>query len=225
MKQLMCNSTSPLPPLDPLGPQDLKLRLSNRGFNRPPGAGASCLVFGDVDEAARAGLQRLATASGAGGGDWLHIFAPAAAVESVSVRTPAHEFSIGGAAAAAALDAAPAAAAPPLARAAADAAAPPPRPGSPPAVVHLLVHKSARVAWRHVAGSGAFELTISSPSDGAADDTRDLLRKVEDATGVSLQDGQHKVVFGTQVRRGRVLLYMRACLRACWHVPSPLWLR
>ncbi|KIZ00542.1 hypothetical protein MNEG_7416 [Monoraphidium neglectum] len=179
--------------------KDLKLHMLNRGFTRPPGAGSSCLVFGELDERARADLV---TASSAGGGDWLHIFAPAAAVESVSVRTLLQEFSLsggGGGGGGGAPCGAPAAAASPaadplpLVPAAAAAAA------TPPAMVHVLVHKSARVAWRRM-GDGLFELSISSPPGAPpCDDTRHLMRKVEDATGVSLRDGQHKLVYGTQV--------------------------
>ncbi|KAI8468286.1 MAG: phosphatidylinositol 3 and 4-kinase-domain-containing protein [Monoraphidium minutum] len=169
--------------------KDLKLRLLNRGFSRPPGASSCCLVFGDLDEAARAGLAQLAGAAGPaaaaappGGGEWLHIFAPAAAVESVSVRTPLQEFSLGGGDGGGG-EPAPAALARlalPLARAAAaaaaaaggDAAAAAAAAAGAPAVVHLLVHKSARVAWRHMA-DGLFELSISGapeppPDAGAA---------------------------------------------------------
>ncbi|GBF98975.1 phosphatidylinositol 4-kinase gamma-like [Raphidocelis subcapitata] len=186
--------------------KDLKLRMLNRGFRRPPGTG--CLVFGDLDEHVRAGLVR---ASPAPGSDFLHIFAPAAAVESVSVRTLLREFSLssgaGGSPAGAGawplVVAAPrraAAAAAPAGANAASAAAPPPPPpaeaAATSAVVHLLVHKSARVAWRHM-GNDTFELSISSPAETTT--AKDLMRKVEDATGLSLRDGQHQLVYGSQV--------------------------
>lgn len=188
--------------------QDLKLRMLNRGFNRPPGTG--CLVFGDLDEGTRTDLL---TASSGSGSDWLHIFAPAAAVESVSVRTPKEEFCLNSSfdgvatgAEASAIGAGPL----PLLLAApwpSAAAASPPNGAAaqPPAVLHLLVHKSARVAWRHMAND-TYELSISSP-----DTTKDLMRKVEDATGLSLRDGQNQLVYGEQVRTGGMAA---VCVRA-----------
>ncbi|KAI8475228.1 MAG: phosphatidylinositol 3 and 4-kinase-domain-containing protein [Monoraphidium minutum] len=183
----------------------LKLRMLNRGFNRPLGTGSSCLVFGELDERVRAGLVSASgAAAGAAGSDWLHIFAPAASVESVSVRTLMREVCLSNADA----EAAPAAdaaamlgALPLVARAAAAGGASAPAAAAlgaaaAAAVVHLLVHKSARVAWRHMGGpSDAFELSVTTPGDN----TKDLMRKIEDVTGLSVRDGQHQLVYGSQV--------------------------
>jgi hypothetical protein len=191
---------APRPPARPPAaarhrPQDLKLRMLNRGFHRPPGTG--CLVFGDLDDDVRTRLVQASPVAAAR--DWLHIFAAASAVESVSVRTLMREFSLSNAAneppAGADAGSLPLVVAAPRRGGAAGAAAGAPH-AEPPAsaVVHLLVHKSARVAWRHMAGD-TFELSISS----AGGSTNDLMRRVEDATGLSLKDGQHKLVYGSQV--------------------------
>lgn len=71
-----------------------------------------------------------------------------------------------------------------------------PAPGSPTArraVIHLMVHKSAKVAWHQLRDEG-FELSISS-----SDTIDSLFARLEAAGGISLSDGRHQVVHNGEV--------------------------
>jgi hypothetical protein len=145
--------------------------MLNRGFKRPLGTGASCLVFGELDERVRAGLVSASSAAAAAGSDWLHIFAPAASVESVSVRTLMREVSLSNAAAEAApaadaaamLDALPLVAAAPRAGAGADGSGVAAAAAVGAAVVHLLVHKVCALVARLQTCASPSPLPVAAP--------------------------------------------------------------
>lgn len=61
------------------------------------------------------------------------------------------------------------------------------------AVVHLMVHKSAKVKWHHMS-EDKFELSISS-----SETVDSLMRKIEAANGLVIDTDRHQLAYGGQV--------------------------
>ncbi|KAF8073104.1 PI4KG4 [Scenedesmus sp. PABB004] len=170
--------------------QDIRLRLNNNGWF----SAKSCLVFGDRELADAVRVSDLVAESGKEHPSYLHVFVKLADVESVNISTPLRALSLDNPAAAeqhlaeslmraasssnllalpAVAEPAPDAAPAPAAEGAGDAAC--------RAIVHLMVHKSAKVSWHHLQAN-RFELTISS-----SDTVESLMRKIEAANGRALE--------------------------------------
>lgn len=187
--------TLPLLPEETI--KDIKVHLRNRGWF----SSRHCLVFGDKETAEAIRVSDMVGSSGITHPSILHVFVKLADVDHVKIRTLKREFSLSNQAASSAGRSAPeggaafaesalALALPSVATADPDAGSSTP---TSQAVVHLMVHKSAKVNWHHLS-EDKFELSINS-----SDTVDSLIRKLEAAHGEPLDAESHSVLFDGQV--------------------------
>lgn len=173
--------------------KDIKVQLRNRGWF----SSRHCLVFGDKQLADAVRTSALVKGSGVTHPSILHVFVKLSDVDQVNVRTLKREFSLCSRAASAASTAGAASTPAPtpcpvselaLALSSASSSADGSSRSSANAVVHLMVHKSARVNWHHL-NEDKFELSIST-----SDTVDSLMQKLEAANGGPLEADRKSVV-------------------------------